>query len=60
MINPFTPDYPLWSKFIAHLERHNMARWVLTDDYQPRPDHGCLGALTVCQAVRSCGSSKAV
>ena len=46
MINQFTPDHQHWENYVTHLERHNMARWVLSDDHQPQPDHLCLGAIS--------------
>lgn len=39
----FFPSDPLWSAYVDHLERHNMARWVLGRDRQPRPGLVFLG-----------------
>jgi GNAT superfamily N-acetyltransferase len=44
MIARFTPSQASWPAYVAHLERHNMARWAL-DDGQPAPDVYLLGAM---------------
>lgn len=36
-IEQLSPDHPLWPHFVAHLEQHNMAQWVLRTAAQPLP-----------------------
>ncbi|HEX2906875.1 MAG TPA: hypothetical protein VHO69_08450 [Phototrophicaceae bacterium] len=43
-ITLFAPDHPLWSEYLAHLERATMRRWGVTEDNQPLPDTSYLGA----------------
>jgi hypothetical protein len=44
VIGQFAPGDRQWDAYIAHLERHTMTRWALTDDHEPLPDHVYLGA----------------
>lgn len=37
-------EHPLWPEFVTHLQRVNMARWVLIDTH-PRPDTHFIGAI---------------
>ncbi len=46
MICQIMPDHRLWADLVAHLERHDMARWALTESREPLLDHLYLGAVT--------------
>lgn len=44
-IEQFVPFHPLWSDFVAHLQRMNMAYWVLENDTRSKPAHYFLGSV---------------
>lgn len=44
-IESFTPEHPLWPACVAHLERLDMARWVISEDGQPVEGVYFLGAI---------------
>ncbi|WP_119068235.1 GNAT family N-acetyltransferase [Aggregatilinea lenta] len=44
-VERFTVDHPLWDSYLTHLDRVDMARWVLDVDGCPGPDITFLGAI---------------
>lgn len=45
MIDQFTAAHPAWMACVAHLERVNLAHWVLDDQQHLLPDHYLLGVI---------------
>jgi GNAT superfamily N-acetyltransferase len=45
MIERFSPDHKLWSRFVKHLERVAMAPWALDEAGDPVPSRVYLGAV---------------
>ena len=50
-VERFGVDHPLWTACLAHLNRHNMARWVLKNAQQPRPNVHFLGIVQTDQVI---------
>ncbi len=38
MTEQFAPEHPLWAEYVAHLERVNMAQWIMDENGQPLPN----------------------
>ncbi len=38
MTEQFAPKHPLWTEYVAHLERVNMAKWIMDEKGQPLPN----------------------
>ncbi|HML24939.1 MAG TPA: GNAT family N-acetyltransferase [Aggregatilinea sp.] len=44
-VERFSADHPLWDSYLTHLDRVDMARWVVDMDGCAKPDIICLGAI---------------